>query len=174
MRPAGVVNCSTPAGKPADAADLCSRFGRDGLRAVPWVTSVQDQSIERQSPRAASAATGSVSFSTGTDAPVRIASCAASPRASTTRQSAGTLLPASSSRMSPGTDLCPVHRQPLPMAQHCGVRASIWRIAAIAASALPSWARPLTALAIPTRQDHAGIDPVLWGVAVTAAAPGST
>ena len=142
-------------------------------RAVPCVTSVPDHSIDLRSPRDAAASTGSTVFSTGTDSPVRIASCAASPRASRSRRSAGTLSPASSSTMSPGTSSAPSSVLRRPSRSTAARGASMLRIAAIAASALPSCTKPITALARTT----ARITPVstqCCEAAVTAAAARST
>ena len=116
-------------------------------RAVPCVTSVPDHSIDLRSPSGAAAATGSGVFSTATDSPVSIASCAASPRASISRRSAGTLSPASSSTMSPGTRLAPSTDWRCPSRRTAARGASMPRIAAMAVSALPSWTKPIPAVA---------------------------
>lgn len=72
--------------------------------------------------------------------------------------------------MSPGTRSDPSSVTLCPSRRTAALGASMWRIAAIAASALPSWTKPITALASTT----ARITPVstqCCNAAVTAAAP---
>ena len=147
----GVVSCSTPASSPPmRPISVAGPVAVTRPRAVPCVTRVPDHSIDRRSPSGASAATGVVAFSTGTDSPVRMASCAARPRASITRRSAGTLSPASSRTMSPGTSVAPSTVTRRPSRKTAARGASICRIADMALSALPSWTKPMTALASTT------------------------
>jgi len=112
---------------------------------------------EPRPAKAASAGTGATAFSTGTDSPVRIASCAASPRASMMRRSAGTLSPASSSTTSPGTRSTP------PTLTRCPSRSTVARGASI--SRIPTHrGLCLSLLDEPDcriGQDHAGVDPML-------------
>jgi len=71
--------------------------------ARPLVTTVPMNTMHFWSPTPASAATGSSLFETGLDSPVSAASSTSRLAASMSLPSAGTLLPASSSTMSPGT-----------------------------------------------------------------------
>ena len=71
--------------------------------ALPLVTTVPMKTMHFWSPTPASAATESSLFETGLDSPVSAASSTSRLAASMSLPSAGTLLPASSSTMSPGT-----------------------------------------------------------------------
>jgi hypothetical protein len=108
-------------------------------RPAPPATSVLLKAMHVRSPIGASAATGSVDFSTGTDSPVRMASSIRSPAASISRRSAGIFSPASRSTMSPGTTPAPSILRRVPSRRTEVRGAIILRMAAIASSARPSW-----------------------------------
>ncbi len=88
-----------------------------------------------------------VSFSTESDSPVRDASCTLRLKLSITRPSAGTMLPASSNTMSPGTSSDEGTSCSRPPRRTRTLGALIFCKAAIAFSARYSWLTPSAALA---------------------------
>ncbi len=93
-----------------------------------------------------SSCSGPVRLSTGADSPVSAASSTFICAVSMHRMSAGTILPASSSTMSPGTISAPCMVAGAPLRTTVAVAAAIFFRAAIAASARYSWTKPITAL----------------------------
>ncbi len=114
--------------------------------ARPDVTTVPAWAMESRSATGASAATGCVDFSTGSDSPVRADSSTARSSTSTSRRSAGTRFPDSSSTRSPGTTSSDgTERSRPPRTTRTSV-SSRWRRASAALSAFHSWKVPTTAL----------------------------
>ena len=114
--------------------------------AVPYVTSVPLKAMPVWSPRAASASTAEVDFSTGTDSPVRTASSMRRFLVCSRRRSAETLSPDASMTTSPGTSsdtgmvaVCPALRT----VTFCG---TISRSASIAWLARSSCTKPMMLL----------------------------
>ncbi len=129
--------------------------------------------MDSRSPIGASSATGSTRLSTGTDSPVSAASSTCRLRERSSRTSAGRLSPEASSTTSPGTSSAASTSCCLPSRSTTACGASRWRIACSAASALPSWTKPISAL----RTTTAAMTPlsIQWPIAaVTPAATIST
>ncbi len=118
--------------------------------AWPAAISVPENAMLLLSPSAASAATSPSAFSAATDSPVSGASSTSTPRARTSRTSAGRRSPASSSTTSPSTSsrTGSCRRSPARRTTACG--AIMPAIAASACSALPSCTKPTVALAMTT------------------------
>ena len=159
---------------PARAGPRCARSRSRAPWRPPTRRAARDQRARRpsiaRSPRGAAASTGSAVFSTGTDSPVRIASSRRSPAGLEKPQVGGHLVAGLQQHDVAGHKLGTIHIASRPSRSTAARGASILRIAAIAASALPSCTKPITALARTT----ARITPVstqCWRPAVTAAPP---
>jgi hypothetical protein len=103
-----------------------------------------------RSPTGASSATGRTDFSTGTDSPVSTASSMRRDRTSISRRSAGTLSPDCKSTTSPGTSCSAGTVMRRPSRSTAAEGDNRFRTASSAASALPSWMKPIRALSTTT------------------------
>ena len=139
----------------------------------PIVTSVPDHAEDDRSPSAASAATGSTDFWTGTDSPVSADSSIWRLRAVIRRRSAGTRSPDARCTRSPGTSSSAGMVMRLPSRTTVALSDSMLRMAFSACSALPSWMKPIAAL-ITTTPTITAASTISPSRALTAAAAIST
>ena len=126
-----------------------------------------------RSPRGASGATGCSLFSTGMDSPVSADSWSCRLLVRTSRRSAGTLSPEARKTRSPGTSSSAGTSRRLPSRCTLAWSESILRMASSAASALPSWMKPMIAL-MRTTPRMTPVSTHSPSTAVTTEAPSST
>ncbi len=140
----GVASLSTSWSRPAmRPSSVCMPVATTMPTPRPAATWVPLYDMQRRSPRATlSWSTGSVSLSTGSDSPVRVASSTRSPATSTKRRSAGTMAPASICTTSPGTSSRAAISTVRPSRTTRTIGTAILRSAAIACSARYSWKNP--------------------------------
>ena len=105
LRLMGVSSSSSPSSMPAMCPTSVPMPVATTMPAPrPAVTmAVANAMFDRSPSGAPGRTTAEASFSTGTDSPVSAASCMRSPAASTSRRSAGAMLPSPSCTRSPGT-----------------------------------------------------------------------
>ena len=114
---------------------------------LPLETMVEEKIIEERSPTPASEPTGRLSFSLGSDSPVRAASSTRKFVDSSIRRSAGALSPAARRTMSPGTRSSAGTFTHAPSRSTSASRDNIFLMPSRAFSACPSWMNPVSAIA---------------------------
>jgi hypothetical protein len=118
----------------------------------PEARRVPEKRRDVRSPSSAFASTGSAPLVTGSDSPVRTASSARAFRADRIRRSAGTRSPLSRRTRSPGTSSSAGTVLRFPSRTTTASRERSFRIPSMAASAFPSWTKPMTAFTTTTRR----------------------